>query len=38
MKEKLKLVSLKNGYVFDGKRIYVQSMLNKPAKDFKANV
>lgn len=38
MRRNLKLVSLKNGYQFDGKKIYVQSMLNKPSKDIEANV
>lgn len=38
MRRKLKSVVLKNGYKFDGKRIYVQSMLNKPSKDVDANV
>ena len=38
MRRKLKLVSLKNGYKFDGDKIYVQSMLNKPSRDVEANV
>lgn len=38
MRRNLKLVSLKNGYQFDGGKIYVQSMLNKPSKDIEANV
>lgn len=38
MRSGLKKVYLKNGYVFDGKKIYVQSMLNKPTKDLKANL
>lgn len=38
MRRNLKLVSLKNGYTFDGRKIYIQSMLNKPSKDIEANV
>lgn len=38
MRRNLKLVSLKNGYVFDGRKIYVQSMLNKPSENIDANV
>ncbi len=38
MKKKLKAVTLKNGYVFNGDKIYLQSMLNKPAQDVKANI
>lgn len=38
MRRNLKLVSLKNGYKFDGEQIYVQSMLNKPSKDIESNV
>lgn len=38
MRRNLKLVSLKNGYTFDGRKIYVQSMLNKPSGDIEANV
>ncbi len=38
MRRNLKLVSLKNGYTFDGRKIYVQSMLNKPSADIDANV
>lgn len=35
---KLVEVGLKNGFVFNGRKIYVQSMLNAPASDVKANV
>ena len=38
MRRNLKLVYLKNGYTFDGRKIYVQSMLNKPSGDIEANV
>lgn len=38
MRRNLKSVFLKNGYRFDGKKIYVQSMLNKPSKDIEANI
>ena len=38
MRRNLKLVSLKNGYTFDGRKIYVQSMLNKPSANVDANV
>ncbi len=38
MRRNLKLVSLKNGYVFDGRKIYVQSMLNKPSGDIEGNI
>lgn len=38
MRRNLKLVSLKNGYTFDGRKIYVQSMLNKPSGDIEANI
>lgn len=38
MRRRLKSVALKNGYRFDGKKIYVQSMLNKPSRDVEANV
>lgn len=33
-----KQVQLKNGFVFGGDRIYVQSMLNRPAADIEGNV
>ncbi len=38
MRRRLKAVALKNGYRFDGKKIYVQSMLNKLSRDVEANV
>ena len=38
MRRNLKFVKLKNGYVFNGEKIYLQSMLNKPVKDYKANI
>ncbi len=38
MRKNLKIVALKNGYVFNGEKIYVQSMLNVPSKDVKANI
>lgn len=38
MRSKLKLVYLKNGYVFNGEKIYVQSMLNKPTNFLAANL
>lgn len=34
----LKRVVLKNGFIFNGKNIYLQSMLKKPADDIKANI
>ena len=34
----LKYVALKNGFVFNGKKIYVQSMLNVSSKDIEKNI
>ena len=38
MRSGLKMVYLKNGYVFNGEKIYVQSMLNRPADNLKENL
>lgn len=37
-KKELNKVELKNGFVFDGRKIYVQSMLNEPVNSFEANI
>ena len=38
MTRNLRVVRLNNGYIFNGDTVYVQSMLNKPVKDLKANL
>ncbi len=38
MRENLKYVALKNGFVFNGEKIYVQSMLNASSKDIEKNI
>ena len=38
MQKKLKHVALKNGFVFNGEKIYVQSMLNVPSNDLEKNL
>lgn len=38
MKRQVVKVSLKNGFVFDGRKIYVQSMLNEASENLDANV
>ena len=38
MRKNLKYVALKNGFVFDGEKIYVQSMLNASSKDVEKNI
>lgn len=38
MRENLKYVALKNGFVFNGEKIYVQSMLNVSSKDIEKNI
>ena len=38
MRSNLKYVALKNGFVFDGQKIYVQSMLNAPSYDLEENL
>ena len=38
MRRNLKEVKLKNGFIFNGEKIYLQSMLNKPSKNIKENL
>ena len=38
MRRNLKEVRLKNGFIFNGEKIYLQSMLNKPSKNIKENL
>ena len=38
MAKELIKVELKNGLVFNGRKIYVQSMLSKPLNNIKSNI
>ncbi len=38
MRRNLKEIRLKNGFIFNGEKIYLQSMLNKSSKNIKENL